>query len=95
MLDLNDSKIPTVLKLIEMLDQHGSFLYSLVNPLCCKIYISVFHYNLSKPRVDQPVYTLNIVLLLKVESLGRSGSNITGSRNLCLERKDTIFSPPS
>ena len=62
MLDLNDSKIPTVLKLIEMLDQHGSFLYSLVNPLCCKIYISVFHYNLSKPRVDQPVYTLNIVL---------------------------------
>ena len=55
-------KIPTVLKLIKMLDQHGSFHYTLVrSPLCCKIYISVFHYDLSKPRVSsQSLYCFMI-----------------------------------
>ena len=54
-------KIPTVLKLIKMLDQHASFLSTSVNPLCFKIYISVFHYDLSKPRVtSQSLYCFMI-----------------------------------
>ena len=85
-------KIPTVLKLIKMLDQHGSFLYTLVNwtPFVVRF---IFLYSTTiylRHQVDQPATSLDIVLWLKVESLGRSGSNITRSRNHCLERKDTI-----